>query len=54
LPACRTRRLAESYPELHAGNGLNDSFIEVLDRLDKVRLAKEEFHIIGIGDLDDS
>src|SRR5437867_4516702 len=48
----RTRRLAEPDPELHSRDGLHDSLIEVLEGLDKVRLAQDKVQVRWLVNLD--
>lgn len=46
-------RLAEREPPLGAAAGLRHDLGQVLDRLDKVAVAKDEVEAVGVFDLDD-
>jgi hypothetical protein len=44
-------RLAEGQPELDARHGGDQRLVDVLDRLDEVRLAQDEVGVVGLLDL---
>ncbi|MOA22911.1 hypothetical protein D3C78_1435060 [compost metagenome] len=48
------RRFAEGQAELDAGDGTHQGFVDVLDRLDEVRLAEDEVGVFRLIDLDGS
>jgi hypothetical protein len=48
----RPRGLAEGEAELDAGDGGDERLVEVLDRLDEVRLAEDEVHVGRLVDRD--
>jgi hypothetical protein len=56
VPDQRTRhlpeRLAKGQTELDAGYGSDQDFVDVLDRLDEVRLAQDEVRVVRLVDLD--